>query len=102
MGESMTTVQIMYWHDIPVQVKAKHGRKRHSVELPQRFQIAVDNAAMQAGLTGSDAYIETFRWGDAEEREGTPEEVAAAVAAEVEAQFPKIDWRKTAADLKAG
>lgn len=95
----MTTVQVMYWHDIPVQVRAKQGRQRHSVELPQRFQIAVDNAAMQAGLTGSDAYIETFRWGEVEERVGTPEEVATAVAAEIEAQYPKIDWRKTAAAL---
>ena len=95
----MTTYQIMYWHDIPVQVKAKHGRKRHSVELPQRFQLAVDNAAMKAGLTGSDAYIETFRWGETLERDGSPQEVAEAVAAEVEAQYPKVDWRKTAADL---
>lgn len=95
----MTTVQIMYWHDIPVQVKAREGRKRHSVELAQRFQVAIDNAAMQAGLTGSEAYIETFRWGEPEERPGSAEEVAAAVAAEIEAQYPVIDWRKTAAAL---
>ena len=96
----MTTYQIMYWHDIPVQVRAKAGRQRHSIELPARFQEAVDNAAMSAKLTGSDAYIETFRWGEEQAREGTPQEVAEAVAAELEAQYPAIDWRKTAAELR--
>lgn len=89
----------MYWHDIPVQVRAGGRRDRVSIELPQRFQIAVDNAAMAANLTGTDAYLEGFRWGEAQEREGTAEEVAAAVAAELEAQYAKIDWRGTAARL---
>lgn len=72
----MATYQIMYWHDIPVQVRAGGRRDRVSIELPQRFQIAVDNAAMAANLTGTDAYLEGFRWDEAQEREGTAEEVA--------------------------
>lgn len=96
----MTTYQIMYWHDIPVQVRAGGRRDRVSIELPQRFQIAVDNAAMAANLTGTDAYLEGFRWDEPQEREGTAEEVAAAVAAELEEQFARIDWRATAARLK--
>lgn len=95
----MATYQILYWHDIPVQVKAKERRKRHSVELPQRFQIAVDNAAMKAGLVGDDAYLETFRWGEMLSRGGSPQEVAEAVAAEIEAEYNKVDWRKTAEEL---
>jgi len=89
----------MYWHDIPVQVRAGGRRERVSIELPQRFQVAVDNAAMAASLTGTDAYLEGFRWADLQEREGTPDEVAAAVASELEAQFERIDWRGTAARL---
>ncbi len=96
----MATYQILYWHDIPVQVKAKERRKRHSIELPKRFQIAVDNAAMAAELTGTDGYLDTFRWSEAQKRPGTPEAVAEAVAAEVIAAHPKIDWRKTAEALR--
>ena len=95
----MATYQVLYWHDIPVQVKAKERRKRHSIELPKRFQIAVDNAAMKAGLVGDDAYLETFRWSETQTRDGSPQEVAEAVASEIEAEYKKIDWRKTAEEL---
>jgi hypothetical protein len=96
----MTSVEILYWHDIPVQVRARQRRVRHSQLLPGRFQQAVDNAAMAAGLTSADAYSEGFHWQPAGEREGTPDEVAEAVAAELEARYPKIDWRATAERLR--
>lgn len=96
----MATYQILYWFNIPVQVKASIGRKRCTVPLAERFSEAVDAAAMSAGLVGSDAYTEQFRWGDVQEREGEPEAVAAAVAAELEGQYPEIDWRSTAQTLR--
>jgi hypothetical protein len=96
----MATYQTLFWHDIPVQVRAGGRRDRVSIELPQRFQEAVDKAAMDAGLTGTDAYLDGFRWSDAEERDGTPQEVATAVSVELNTQYSKIDWRKTAASLK--
>ena len=96
----MAKYQIMYWHDIPIQVRAGGRRDRASQELPQRFQVAIDQAAMAAGLTGSDAYIETFRWDPAQERAGSPAEVVAAVVAELDAEYARIDWRKTAESLK--
>jgi hypothetical protein len=92
----------MYWHDIPVQVRAGGRRERVSQELSPRFQAAIDHAAMAAGITGSDAYIEGFKWSEPQEREGAPEEVVAAVAAELEAQYERIEWRKTAESLIAG
>ena len=91
----MTTYQILYWHDIPVQVRAGGRRDRVSIELPQRFQEAVDSAAMAAGLTGTDGHLAGFTWGEPQEREGTLAEVAAAVAAELDAQFANMDWRLT-------
>ena len=91
----MTTYQILYWHDIPLQVRAGGRRERFSVELPQHFQIAVDNAAMAAGLTGTDAYLSAFEWSGPVERDGTPAEVATAVAQELQSTYPSIDWRKT-------
>lgn len=96
----MATYQILYWFDIPVQVKAAVGRNRRTIPLTDRFSEAVDAAAMASGLIGSDAYTEQFRWGDALERDGEPEEVAMAVAAELEAQYPEIDWRATAETLR--
>jgi hypothetical protein len=95
----MTTYQILYWHDIPVQVRAGGRRDRVSEALTDRFQEAVDAAAMRAKLTGSDAYTDGYQWGERLEREGTAEEVAMAVAAYLAAQFEEIDWRGTADNL---
>jgi len=95
----MATYQILYWHDIPVQVKAKAGRQRASQPLSDRFQDAIDRAAMAAGLVGSDEYTDAFQWSEPKERDGTAESVAAAVAAELEARYPRIDWQKTAVSL---
>jgi hypothetical protein len=96
----MATYQILYWHDIPSQVRAKgEGRERASVPLPQRFQEAIDNAAMFAGLIGSDDYTNAFTWSEPQACDGSPENVAAAVAAELEAQFADIDWRATVAKI---
>jgi len=96
----MATVQILYWHEIPVQVKASEGRRRHSAALSDRFQEAVDAAAMAAGLIGSDAYTEQFRWGEPQEQAGDPAVVAATVAAALESQYDEIDWRAVAAELR--
>jgi len=51
----------IYWRDIPSQVMAKAGRKAEKVMLPERFQQAIDRAAMRAGKGGSDAYMEDWR-----------------------------------------
>ena len=96
----MATYQILYWHDIPVQVRAKDAGGRAGAELPARFQEAIDQAAMAAGMIGSDDYTEAFRWGEQQERAGSAREVADAVVAELDAQHAVIDWRATVAALK--
>ncbi len=48
---------IVYWRDIPSQVIVKKGRKREKVLLDQRFQQAIDRAAMRARKLDSDAYM---------------------------------------------
>lgn len=57
----MAELTVIWWRDIPSQVTAKAGRNRVSVPLSERFQEAIDAAAMRAGLIGSDAYIEEWR-----------------------------------------
>lgn len=69
--------------------------------LPERFQEAVDQAAMAAGLLGSDEYSNLFVWGESQARPGSAAEVAEAVAAELAAEHPTIDWRATAQALRA-
>lgn len=69
-------------------VTAREGRRNKSkVELPQRFQVAIDEAAMRANLIGTDAYLEEWRKDAWQPRDGTPEEVAEAVAAEIEESY---------------
>ncbi len=97
----MTTYQILYWGDIPSQVRARAGRERVSSALSERFQQAIDAAAMACGMAGSDDYTNQFAWGEAIEREGNPAEVAAAVCIEIEADTVEIDWQATAAAIRA-
>ena len=70
----MATYQVLYWSDIPVQVRANEGRDRASKPLSDRFQEAVDAAAMAAGLIGSDAYTEQFRWSEPKGRKARPKQ----------------------------
>ena len=80
----MTRVQVLYWENIPAFVKAT-GDDGSEVkrQLPDWFQQEIDRIAMEQGLDGSDAYLEQWHWADAEEREGAPADVAAAVEAEL-------------------
>jgi len=86
-----------------VRVSEGRGRnaERASVQLPQRFQEAIDSAAMLAGLIGSDDYTNAFRWGEPHSREGTPQAVAQLVADELDVQFNEIDWRATVEKIRA-
>jgi hypothetical protein len=52
---------VIWWRDIPAQVTAKEGRKSARAQLAERFQEAIDAAAMRAGLIGSDAYLAEWR-----------------------------------------
>ncbi len=84
----MAEYQITYWKEIPSMVSAREGRReRAKAELSDRFQVAIDEAAMRAGLIGTDAYLEQWRRGDWQTREGNPSDVAAAVAVELEAEY---------------
>lgn len=83
----MTTIQVIYWRDIPAQVKVKGGPARAARQLSERFLAAIDRAAMNAGLFNTDNYLNQWRTADLPERDGEPEAVAAAAAAELEARY---------------
>jgi hypothetical protein len=81
--------QVMYWKDIPAQVKASDGTGNAKVMLPSRFSEAIDAAAMADGSTDGDAYMAGWQWSPAEERDGSPQAVADQIAAELDSRFPK-------------
>lgn len=77
----MAQLTIVYWRDIPAQVIAGRGRGAVKLALPERFEQAIDRAAMRAGLTGSDAYIAEWRKAGPVEVPGSEAEAAEAEAA---------------------
>jgi len=83
----MTEVQVVFWRDIPAQVKARQGGERSARGLTERFQEAIDVAAMRAGLTETDDYLGEWRASAWEPRDGSPEAVADQRAAEIEAAY---------------
>lgn len=83
-----SSYQIVYWRDIPAQVKVRAGRERAARPLSERFQVFIDRAAMRAGMFNSDDYLSEWRNGEAIERDGAPGAVAEAVIAELEAAYP--------------
>lgn len=56
-----TKLVTIWWRDIPTQVNAQEGRTRYQAVLPRRFQRAVDEAAMAAGLTQATDYVAEWR-----------------------------------------
>lgn len=80
---------IVYWRDIPAQVIVKQGRTAAKRQLPERFEQAIDMAAMRAGARDTDAYLAEWRKSDPEPIEGDDlEALAVAEAARLEAEYP--------------
>ena len=90
----MATYQIMYWHDIPRQIKAKDQTGTVKRGLPPRFQKAIDSAALAARKTDHDAYLNGWKWGPKEERSGRAVDVAEALLAELDEAYPKDRLRE--------
>ncbi len=57
----MAQVTIVYWRDMPAQVIVKAGRSKESRKLDERFEQAIDMAAMRSGASETDAYLEEWR-----------------------------------------
>jgi hypothetical protein len=83
----MPNVTIVYWRDIPAQVIVGKGRRGHKVQLEERFEQAIDRAAMKVGAKDADAYLADWRKAAPYEVDGDPQEVAKAEAARLEAEY---------------
>lgn len=83
----MTKYQVIYWRDIPAQVKARSGADRGARELPARFQEAIDEAAMISGAAGTDDYLASWRTSEWRTAEGSVESVLDEVGAQLERDY---------------
>jgi hypothetical protein len=85
----VASYQVTFWKHIPSQVKAWESGVEVKGMMPDRFQVAIDAYSMREGSTDMDAYLEGWRRGPVEEREGSPDEVVAAVLHELDVANPR-------------
>lgn len=78
---------MVFWRDIPAQVIVGKGRGAAKIQLPERFEQAIDRAAMKAGARDTDSYLAEWRRADPYPVEGEAAAVAASEAARIEAEY---------------
>ena len=83
----MPDVTIVYWRDIPAQVIVGKGRRGAKHPLPERFEQAIDRAAMKVGAADTDAYLSEWRKADPYPVDGEPSEIAETEAARLDAEY---------------
>lgn len=83
----MPDVTIVYWRDIPAQVIVGKGRSGSKVQLPERFEQAIDRCAMKIGAKDADLYLAEWRKATPYPMDGAPAEIAASEAARLEAEY---------------
>ncbi len=83
----MPDVTIVFWRDIPAQVIVGKGRRGAKRQLEERFEQAIDRAAMKVNAKDSDAYLAEWRKAEPFAIEGDPSEIAEAEAARLETEY---------------
>jgi cvfA/B/C family virulence factor len=85
----MPDVTIVYWRDIPAQVIIGKGRRATKAALPERFEQAIDRAAMKIGASDTDAYLAEWRKAAPYPVEGEAADVVVAEAARIDTDYTK-------------
>ena len=84
-------ITIISWRDIPAQVNGGAGDDKHQRILPQRFQGAIDRAAMKAGKKTAGEYVAEWRRTAVplpDDFDGNMEAFVLAEAERIENEFP--------------
>ena len=84
----MAEYQVLYWRDIPSMVVVRGGGREVQGRMRQRYQEAIDEAAMAMDATSGDAYLDGWTWGTVERREGALEDILQSLLAELERSHP--------------
>ena len=88
----MAIYKVLYWRDIPAQVKVYGGRRALSGQMPDWFQQEIDRAAMRDGLIGTDTYLDEWHWSEKQEWVGEnqdTEDIIVAVLKKLEAEYER-------------
>ncbi|MEL6170922.1 MAG: virulence factor [Pseudomonadota bacterium] len=85
----MVDVTVVYWRDIPAQVIVGKGRRGAKKQLPERFEQAIDAAAMKVGAADTDAYLAEWRKAEPYAVDGEAEAVVEAEAARLDAEYDR-------------
>jgi len=83
----MAQLTIVHWRDIPAQVIVKAGRQAAKRQLSERFEKAIDRAAMRAKLRDADSYLAEWRRVGPSDCGDDLEAEAAAAAERLEREF---------------
>lgn len=83
----MAEVTIVYWRDMPAQVIVGKGRRGTKLPLPERFEQAIDRAAMKSGAAESDDYLAEWHKAPPYTVEGADADVAEAEVARIDAEY---------------
>ena len=84
----MARYKVLYWQEVPTQIKAEDDEDDLTVMLDERFMKLIDILAAKRGLQGADDYLAQWKWSEEQEREGPAGEVAQTLKTELEAK----DW----------
>ncbi|HTW62490.1 MAG TPA: virulence factor [Terracidiphilus sp.] len=82
----MAVYKILYWQEIPTQVKAEDDSDDVTLMLDGKFMEYIDILAAKRGLQAADDYLAQWKWTEEAERAGSAREVAEALKAELEAK----------------
>jgi hypothetical protein len=83
----MAQLIVVYWRDIPAQVIVKQGRSSAKRQLTERFEKAIDRAAMRAKLRDTDSYLAEWRRADPVDCGVDLEAEAASAAERLEVEY---------------
>ena len=84
----MAQLTVLYWRDIPAQVIVKKGRRDEAkIQLSERFEKAIDRAAMRANLRDTDSYLAEWRRADPVDCGEDLEAEAATAAERLESEY---------------
>ena len=83
----MAEYQITSWRDLPSMVTARAGDDTAKVQLAQRLQEAIDEAAMRLGETGSDAYLAGWTRSEWVTGDGDPDALASTISHQLEGEW---------------
>ena len=90
----MAQLIVVYWRDIPAQVIVKRGRATAKRQLAERFEQAIDRAAMRANLRDTDSYLAEWRRAEPVDCGDDLEAEAATAALRLETDYDEAQLKR--------